>query len=97
MPPLHWYKILSPFSSLSSQEEPHQYLLVVSFCLFAFSIHCCRSVLPPPPHTAQPTSAPLQNEVSQTIPHQTMENIRLLLPLLPADSTIGSTEATEAE
>lgn len=50
---------------------------------------CC-SVLPPPPHAAQPTCAPVQYEVSQTIPHQTMENIRLLLPLLPVESPVRS-------
>lgn len=47
---------------------------------------------PPPTHCAQPTSTPVQGEVSQTFPHQTMENIQLLLLL--ASSAERSTKAT---
>ncbi len=81
---------LQLFSGRASQ-------IFTSLHCFAFSIHCGHSALPPPPHAAQLTSSPVQNEVSQTIPHQTIANIRLLLPLLPADSTVRSTKTSEAK
>lgn len=48
--------------------------------LFALDNHCDHCVPPPPPHGAQPNSAVVQSEVSQTNPRRAMENIPLLLP-----------------
>lgn len=75
-PPVHILTNIPSFSSSS-------HLLF----LFTMVTHS-----PPPTHCAQPTSTPVQGEVSQTFPHQTMENIRLLLLL--ASSAARSTKAT---
>lgn len=72
------------FLCLSSSQQQSDVLFW--HCFLVFSGHS----VPPPP--AQPTATPVQSEVSQTIPHQIVENIQQLLPLLLANSTVRSTE-----